>query len=166
MIGKEIGEMLLENKEGFLIPAEMVAHVQVNNHLDHALLVLTKIRYSVIPVLDNEYKIKGLISMPMVIDAIMGLEEIDFEKLSDICVHEVMQTEFPIVRNPYDLEDVLHLLVDNAFLCVASEDGSFTGIVTRREILKATNRIAHEFENEFEVVRKAEKKASNKSAIR
>lgn len=95
--------------------------------------------------------------MPMVIDAIMGLEEINFDKLSDICVHEVMQTDFPIVHNPYDLEEVLHLLVNHAFLCVASEDGSFTGIVTRRELLKATNRIAHEFENEFDVLKKVKK---------
>ena len=161
MIGKEIGEMLLENQENFLIPAEMVAHVQVNNHLDHALLVLTKVGYSVIPVLDHEYKIKGLISMPMILDAIMVLEKFDYDKLSDTCVHEVMQTDFATINNPYDLEEVLHLLVNHAFICVASEDGSFTGIVTRSEILKGTNRIAHEFENEFDVIKKENMKKSH-----
>ncbi len=39
---------------------------------------------------------------------------------------------------------------------MAASDGSFTGIVTRSEILKATNRIAHEFENKYEVKRKIE----------
>lgn len=156
MIGKEIGKMLLENQENFLIPAERVAHIQVNNRLDHALLVLTKIGYNVIPVLDAEFKIKGLISMSMIIDAITSIRDIEFSKLGDIRVDEVMQTDFAVIDNPYDLEEVLHLLVQNSFVCVASEDGSFTGIVTRSEILKATNHIAHEFENKYDVKRKIE----------
>ena len=156
MIGKEIGKMLLENKENFLIPAEQVAHIQMTNRLDHALLVLTKIGYTVIPVLDSTYKIRGLISMSMVIDAITSIEDVDFNKLGDICVEEVMQTDFALIEDPYDLEEVLHLLVRNSFVCVASSDGSFTGIVTRSELLKATNRIAHEFENKYDVKRKIE----------
>ena len=156
MIGKEIGKMLLENQENFLIPAERVAHIQVTNRLDHALLVLTKIGYNVIPVLDAEFKIKGLISMSMIIDAITSIKDIEFSKLGDIRVDEVMQTDFAVINNPYDLEEVLHLLVQNSFVCVASEDGSFTGIVTRSEILKATNHIAHEFENKYDVKRKIE----------
>ncbi len=157
MIGKEIGEMLLENKEQFLIPADRVAHVQLNNRLNHALLVLTKIGYSVIPVLDYDYKIKGLISMPLIIEAITGLEDIDFDKLGEILVSDVMTTDFAVINDPYDLEEVLHLLVNNAFICVTSEDGSFTGIITRSEILKGTNRIAHEFENKYDVIRKTER---------
>lgn len=156
MIGKEIGRMLLENRQNFLIPAEKVAHIQMNNRLDHALLVLTKIGYNVIPVLDMDYKIQGIISMPMIIDAITGIEDIDFDKLGDIQVRDVMKTDFPVINDPYDLEEVLHLLVKHAFVCVASKDGSFTGIVTRSEILKGTNRIAHEFENQFEVTKKTE----------
>ena len=108
MIGKEIGEMLLENKENFLIPADRVAHVQMNNRLNHALLVLTKIGYSVIPVLDHDYKIKGLISMPMIVEAITGLEDIDFDKLGEILVSDVMTTDFAVIDDPYDLEEVLH----------------------------------------------------------
>ena len=94
--------------------------------------------------------------MPMIIEAITGLEDIDFDKLGDILVSDVMETDFAVIDNPYDLEEVLHLLVDNAFICVASDDGSFTGIITRSEILKGTNRIAHEFENKYDVIRKAE----------
>lgn len=154
MIGKEIGKMLLENKEKFLVPAEQVAHIQTTNSLDHALLVLTKIGYTVIPVLDSTYKIRGLISMSMVIEAITTIEDVDFDKLGEISVQDVMETDFAVIENPYDLEEVLHLLVRNSFVCVAAADGSFTGIVTRSEILKATNRIAHEFENKYDVKRK------------
>ncbi|MGY3779006.1 cyclic-di-AMP-binding protein CbpB [Isobaculum melis] len=154
MIGKKIEAILLENKEHILVPAEKVAHVQVNNRLDHALLVLTKVGYSVIPVLDKDYCIKGLLSLSMITDAILGLEKIDYEKLSEIEVSEVMNTDFPIVENPYDLEEILHLLVDYSFICVASDEGSFTGIVPRKQMMKGLNRLAHEFEAVYHVEEK------------
>ena len=43
---------LLETTVGqFMIDADKVAHVQVGNNLEHALLVLTKTGYTAIPVL-------------------------------------------------------------------------------------------------------------------
>ena len=47
----------------FIISSEKVAHVQVGNNAEHALLVLTKTGYSAIPVLDAKYRLKGLLSM-------------------------------------------------------------------------------------------------------
>lgn len=58
MIGDKIQEMFLENQENFLIPAREVAHVQAENNLNHALLVLTKIGFNVIVVLDKEARIR------------------------------------------------------------------------------------------------------------
>ena len=49
-------------------------------------------------------------------------------------VKDVMQTEVATIDDPYDLENVLHLLVDNPFIPVVQETGYFTGIVTRREV--------------------------------
>ena len=45
---KEFLEMPVEE---FIIPAEKVAHVQLGNNVEHALLVLTKSGYSAIPFL-------------------------------------------------------------------------------------------------------------------
>src|SRR5690625_5523389 len=44
-----------------MIPSEKVAHVQLNNPLEHALLVLIKSGYSAVPVLDTSFKLVGTI---------------------------------------------------------------------------------------------------------
>src|SRR5690625_6646089 len=42
-----------------MISSEKVAHVQLNNPLEHALLVLVKSGYAAVPVLDSSYKLVG-----------------------------------------------------------------------------------------------------------
>ena len=46
----------------------------------------------------------------------------------------------------------LSMITDQSFLTVVSEHGEFTGIVTRRELLKAVNYAAHTFDRHFEVL--------------
>lgn len=67
----------------YIISSEKVAHVQLGNSLEHALLVLTKSGYSAIPVLDARFRLHGLISSSMITESILGLERIEFEKLSE-----------------------------------------------------------------------------------
>ena len=52
MISLSSKELLETNIKDFIIPSEKVAHVQVGNSLEHALLLFTKSGYSAIPVLD------------------------------------------------------------------------------------------------------------------
>ena len=68
--------------EEFVILLEKVAHVQLGNNAEHALLVLTKTGYSSIPVLDMRYRLKGLISAQQITDEILGLAHIEYERLS------------------------------------------------------------------------------------
>lgn len=83
MISLQSNEFLEPKIMDFVIPSEKVAHVQVGNSLEHALLVLTKSGYSAIPVLDAKYKLHGLISSSLITESILGLERIEFEKLSE-----------------------------------------------------------------------------------
>lgn len=156
MIGAKIQAMLLEHEEQFLIPESDVAHVQTENNLNHALLVLTKIGYNVIVVLDRESKVRGLVSIPMIMDAITGIHNIHFERLDTLTVTEVMATDFAVAKENWELEDILHLLVDNNFICIVDDEQKFKGIITRREVLKAVNHLAHEFEREYDVNRREE----------
>lgn len=154
MIGEKIAAMLMENREDFLIPAERVANVGIRNSLEHALLVLTNIGYTVIPVLDDDSKVRGILSIPSIIRAVTGIESFDFDQLQEIKVEEVMTTEFPVLKEDFSLENALHLLVEHAFVCVTDKEGVFLGIVTRSELLKGTNRVAHTFENVYKVTEK------------
>lgn len=136
MINLHSGEFLDINIQDLMIPSERVAHVQVGNTLEHALLVLTKSGYTAIPVLDLDYKLRGLISTPVVLDSILGLERIEFEKLEKNRVENVMNHSIPRISITDSAFTGLGLLVDHPFICVENEDGYFEGILTRRAILK------------------------------
>lgn len=139
MISLHSGEFLEINIKELMIPSERVAHVQVKNSLEHALLVLTRSGYSAIPVLDPGYKLQGLISTPLIMDAILGLERIEFEKLEEKRVEEVMNREIPRIQIDSDMKTCIDLLIDHPFLCVESEEGYFEGILTRRSVLVQLN---------------------------
>jgi len=125
----------------FMISSERVAHVQKGNNLEHALLVLTRSGYTAIPVLDHTFKLQGLISTPRIMDVIMGNERIEFEKLDQIKVEEVMNADLPCLDVNDPLEEALELLIDHPFICVVEGKGTFAGILTRRQVLKQVNRL-------------------------
>lgn len=136
MINLHSGDFLDLNIQDLMIPSERVAHVQIGNTLEHALLVLTKSGYTAIPVLDMEYKLKGLISTPIVLDSILGLERIEFEILEKNHVEKVMNTTIPRINLNSSMLTNIELLVDHPFVCVENEEGYFEGILTRRSLLK------------------------------
>ena len=149
MIDSAISAMLLENKEHFLIPASQVATVQEDNSLMHAFLVLNKVRYSRIPVLRGDDELVGMLSMPMITNEMLGMEQLDTDVLDKKCVRDVMDTHVPAVDNPYNVEEVLHLLVDNPFLPVVADHNEFTGIVTRKEWMKSFNFLVHNIDRQY-----------------
>lgn len=152
MISKRMERMLLEGVDSLVKPAEEIAVIGSNNTLDHALLLMTTNKYSVVPVIDEKSRLKGLISMPIIMEAIIDIEDVHFNKLGDIRVEEVMQLDFPVVTMDFELEDILRMLVHTAFISVVDENGTLLGIITRQEILSGTNRIVHNFEREYEVL--------------
>lgn len=135
MISLHSGEFLELNIKELMIPSERVAHVQAKNSLEHALLVLTRSGYSAIPVLDPGYRLQGLISTPLIMDAILGIERIEFEKLEEQPVENVMNVEIPRIQIESNFSICLDLLIDHPFLCVENSEGYFEGILTRRSVL-------------------------------
>ena len=129
-------EFLGMNIRNLMIASERVAHVQVGNSLEHALLVLTKSGYTAIPVLDPHYKLHGLISTPIIMESILGLERIEYEKLEQKKVEEVMNIKIPHLKIDASLSDSIKLLVDYPFLCVENDEGLFEGILTRRAVMQ------------------------------
>ncbi len=136
MISVNNKEFLFTPIGDYIIPAEKVAHVQLGNNAEHALLVLTKTGYSSIPVLDAQDRLQGLLSMRTVTDSILGLAHIEYERLPDLKVGEIMKTDIPRILTTDRFQRGLDMLIDYPFLCVVEEDGTFVGILTRRVILK------------------------------
>ena len=157
MIHKRIQELLLEDRDKLFIDAEKVAILQEDHTLEHAMLVLTNVRYSLIPVLNKENKIVGLVSLAMILHKITGVEQIHMNKLGKYKVRDVMLTEFPIIHQDTQVEDVLNELVDESFICIGNAEDEFVGIVTRKELLKRINFMVHELTREYDFVEKNNK---------
>jgi len=134
---RQIEKMTVED---LMIPSEKVAHVQLNNPLEHALLVLVKSGYSSVPVLDESYKLVGLISKTIILDQILGLERYEVEKLSEMKVYEIMDENVIRVEKDASFIDGLKSVIDTPYSCVIDKDGYFDGILTRRAILKIQKR--------------------------
>ncbi|MFD3447966.1 cyclic-di-AMP-binding protein CbpB [Microbacteriaceae bacterium 4G12] len=140
MISLPLEEFKQISVKDLLISSEKVAHVQVANSLEHALLVLIKSGYSAIPVLDATYKLHGLLSTAMILDQTLGLERIEFERLEHMKVEKVMNRDIPRLKLDDTFATGLEAVIDHPFICVENEDGYFEGILTRRAILKLLNK--------------------------
>lgn len=134
---KQLTDIIVDE---LLISSDKVAHVQLNNPLEHALLVLVKSGYSAVPVLDSSYKFVGTIGKTVILNQILGLERFEFEKLSTMRVEEVMNKEIPCLGKNDTFLDALKAVIDYPFVCVKDKEGYFDGILTRRAILKQVSR--------------------------
>lgn len=122
--------------EDYIISSEKVAHVQMGNSAEHALLVLTKTGYSAIPVLDLKYRFRGLINAQRITDAILGMDHIEYERLSDIRVEDIMEKDLPLIHISERFQKALDMVINQNFLCVIDDEEMFMGILTRRVVLK------------------------------
>lgn len=136
-VKKALTELMVED---LMIPAEKVAHVQIGNPVEHALLVLVESGYSSVPVLDLQYKFKGTIAKTPILKSVIGIERFETEKLAVLKVEEIMRTDQPTLTRNTDFLTALKVVIDHAFACVVDEEGYFIGILTRRAILKEVNK--------------------------
>lgn len=128
MISAAIQRVLAEKSGSFLIPASKIAIVEEDNPLYHAFLILTKVKYAKILVLNKQGQITGLLSLAMITDKMLDLDGISVKPLNKYQVKDVMETDFVSINfTEKDIETQLHLLVDNNFLPVVDDQGGFQG---------------------------------------
>lgn len=125
MIGKHVKELLTETEDTFLIEAENVATVLYTHPLEHALLVLTNVGYSKIPVLDSEDHLVGLLSLADIMRAISGLTGFDMSLLESLTVADVMEVNVTTIHQNEGLEVLLRRLVNEPFLPYVTAENVF-----------------------------------------
>ncbi|WP_216829563.1 cyclic-di-AMP-binding protein CbpB [Alkalihalobacterium elongatum] len=141
MLQKLKDSNIMDNEiKELMICADKVAHVQLGNPLEHALLVLIKSGYSAIPVLDSNYKLHGQISKARILDSILGLERFELERLNEQRVEDVMEEKIPWINKNSTFSRALAMSINHPFICILDDDRSFIGILTRRSILALINR--------------------------
>ena len=154
MLIQPVEDLLSRNADHYLIPADVVANVQTDNNLYHAFLVLTKVKYSKIPVLDHGGHFEGLVSLPLITEQMLCFDQLNTEILLQKCVRDVMEPQVKTVRDVDDVEETLHLMIDNPFVPVVDEQQIFQGIVTRREFMKSFNFLTHEIGKQYDMIEK------------
>ena len=156
MIAKEFEQFLLEQEETFLTPAENLAVLIDSHNADHAILLLSQMTYTRVPVVTDEKEFVGTIGLRDILAYQMeqGLSQ---EAMADTDIVHMTKKDVAVVEPDYRLTDVLHKLVDESFLPVVDAEGIFQGIITRKSILKAVNALLHDFSKEYEIRSKWEK---------
>lgn len=157
MIDKHIQKLLLCDENSILIKSEDVATVRTENTLLHAMMILTNVGYSSIPVLDNDHKLQGLITLPCIIDGIKNQISYDFDQLSEKKVEDVIKhqsDDYSLIEDKADLENILRYLVNHNYVCLVDKDNVFLGIITRKTILKRFNYMLHEINNQYDLIKK------------
>ena len=154
MLIQPVEDLLSRNADHYLIPADVVANVQTDNNLYPAFLVLTKVKYSTIPVLDHGGHFEGLVSLPLITEQMLGFDQLNTEILLQKRVCDVMETQVKTVHDVDDVEETLHLMIDNPFVPVVDEQQIFQGIVTRREFMKSFNFLTHEIGKQYDMIEK------------
>ena len=150
MIAKEFEEFILREEKTFLTPARNLAVLIDTHNLDHAILVLSQISYTRVPVVTDQMKYVGTISLTDILSYQMKHDYTD-EVFSFMDIVHMTKTDGERLGKDYTVTEVLHKLVEESFLPVVSEDGVFEGIITRKSILKAINSLMHNFSNEYEM---------------
>lgn len=153
MIGSSIEEMLTSKYENeYMIDSDNVAHVMCDNTALHAAIVLVSVGYNSIPVLDKENHLLGTVSLANILQSLFDSENDNYQEyLSSMSVKEIMNKDIKSLQIPFGIEEMMHHLVDSNYVPVVNADNQFIGILTRKELIKAINYLAHEYEKEYDV---------------
>lgn len=154
MISPAIADLVLRCKDDLVIPASECAMVSEENSLQHALLVLSGVGHTEIPVVNKSGHITGKINMPLIINGIKTERDFLWDWLDQIKVHEVMGLDVGRVTVPLHLEEILHELCNHRFVVVENEEATFLGIITRREMLARMNFLCHQVEKYYQLTPK------------
>lgn len=82
MIGKKFAKLFNRPTANLMLPASQVAVVNENDSLLHASLVLSSSGYQIIPVIDDNNCIRGLISIPQIVKNFDNISIFNEEKLA------------------------------------------------------------------------------------
>ena len=152
MLDPAVAALLRQSPKSYVISADKVANVTATNNLEHALMVLSKVGYTRIPVLSPDDHLQGMLALSAVTDRLLRVPGAAVDQLSGVQVAEVMQPIRHWVDDATKLETILNLLVDEPFIPLVDAEMTFRGIITRREILKRVNYLAHNLDKQYQVI--------------
>ena len=116
----------------FLTPKSDVAYIFEDEKMEHR-------KFSCIPILNKEGKYTGTISEG---DLLWGIKRLninitDLKEMEDVSIMAIpRRATYKPVHADADMEDLLDRAINQNYVPVIDDKGSFIGIITRKEIIK------------------------------
>ena len=123
----------------FLAPKSDVAYIFEDETLRQTVEKMEHRKFSCIPILNKEGKYTGTISEG---DLLWGIKRLninitDLKQMEDVSIMAIpRRATYKPVHADADMEDLLDRAINQNYVPVIDDKGSFIGIITRKEIIK------------------------------
>lgn len=123
----------------FLTPKSGVAYIFEDETLRQTVEKMEHRKFSCIPILNKEGKYAGTISEG---DLLWGIKRLninitDLKQMEDVSIMAIpRRATYKPVHADADMEDLLDRAINQNYVPVIDDKGSFIGIITRKEIIK------------------------------
>ena len=125
----------------FLRPKISVAYLYSDYTVRQSLEKMKHYGYTAIPVINREGRYVGTVSegdfLWYLTDCFGNQEDINMEKLEETPLAKILRTDlYKPMKVTADVDELLTLAMNQNFVPVVDDLGSFIGIVTRRDIIR------------------------------
>ena len=121
----------------FLTPKSDVAYIFEDETLRQTVEKMEHRKFSCIPILNKEGKYTGTISEGDLLWGIKRLNITDLKQMEDVSIMAIpRRATYKPVHADADMEDLLDRAINQNYVPVIDDKGSFIGIITRKEIIK------------------------------
>ncbi len=123
----------------FLTPKSDVAYIYEDETLRQTVEKMEHRKFSCIPILNKEGKYTGTISEGDLLWGIklLNISSTDLKEMENVSIMAIpRRATYKPVHADADMEDLLDRAINQKYVPVVDDKGSFIGIITRKEIIK------------------------------
>ena len=123
----------------FLTPKSDVAYIFEDETLRQTVEKMEHRKFSCIPILNKEGKYTGTISEGDLLWGIklLNINSTDLKEMENVSIMAIpRRATYKPVNADADMEDLLDRAINQNYVPVVDDKGSFIGIITRKEIIK------------------------------
>ena len=123
----------------FLTPKSEVAYIFEDETLRQSVEKMEHRKFSCIPILNKEGKYTGTISEGDLLWGIklLNISSTDLKEMENVSIMAIpRRATYKPVHADADMEDLLDRAINQNYVPVVDDKGSFIGIITRKEIIK------------------------------
>ena len=120
----------------FLKPKSEVAHIYDDDTVRQVLERMEYHRYSCIPMLNRQGKYVGSITEGDLLWWLKGNHNLNLKLADTVFIQEVgRRLDYKPVRAEAKMEDLMEKAMEQNFVPVVDDQGNFSGIITRKDII-------------------------------